>query len=468
MRFSISNFVLASVTTWTFTVYGQRSLVDPSFQVGSGADHWVGPVVVQQDGKIIVGGGFSRLADHDCSYLGRLMGDGQFDSSFGSGTDGSVSILLEQPDGNVLVAGDFTQLLGVPRPRIGRLLSTGVVDTNFDAGTLLNNGLESLTLAIQSDGKILVGALEIPYSSGGITSRVFRLLPDGSVDDGFIQTNLFQDFFVYAIYPRTDGSILVGGGFSSVNDFSMPGLALLDSGGLLDTNFHSGLEDLSTIFALVERKDGTLLAGGLLTREGSTNAEVLGVLTADFQWDPGFSTDRFERTPQYWSFVRSVVLQPDGKMVLTGEFYEVGGYWRRNLVRLDQDGRVDPCFDPGLGLGEPDDFGVTDIALQSDGRVLATGSFSSADGAAAANIVRLLPQSDCNISRIHFIPLDRGEYQVAATFPTGGTNYIQSSSNLVDWVTVASDMVPYVKLPYWDTYRLSDVPQVYFRALQQR
>lgn len=66
--------------------------------------------------------------------------------------------------------------------------------------------------------------------------------------------------------------------------------------------------------------------------------------------------------------VHTLAVQPDGKIVIGGEFSQVNGQARTNLARLQSDGTLDPGFlssDPGMA--------VTALALQPDGKILAGG-----------------------------------------------------------------------------------------------
>src|SRR5204863_1620980 len=124
---------------------------------------------------------------------------------------------------------------------------------------------------------------------------------------------------------------------------------------------------------------------------------------------------------------------PDSKILAGGWFFEVGGYARHQIVRLTADGRVDRCFDPGLGLGFSGDPGpVRSISLQADGRIVLGGSFYGVDTAyGQGNVARLLPQSECDIIRTYLIPgYDPGIKYVAATLPPFGTNVLERSEDL--------------------------------------
>lgn len=415
---------------------GQGSLVDGSFLVGAGAtgSPWasvVHSIIVQSNASIMVGGSFEAISGNSHSNLARLNSDGSYDASLATGTDGLVYRLLQQPDNKILVAGAFTNLQGVVRKRVGRLLANGEVDSEFDPGSLLEAEPPVLTLAVQPDGKVLVATLAVPQSA-----RLFRLLSNGALDESFVQTNIFMDWQIYTIHVRTNGTILVGGGFSSAGGHGSPALVRLYADGRIDTNFNAQFQNLSSVFTIHEQPNGNLLVGGLFKRLGMTNDVSLARLKANLDWDDSFSADQIL---SYWGgfpVVRAVVEQPDGKLVVTGDFDAIGGYWRHDIAQLDAQGRVDECFDPGLGLAELHYPAGMTLARHSSDKILVGGYFNSVDGHLICNIARLLPASDCSAIRIHIGETSGGDFYVAGTSPPGGSIAIQSSTNLIHWLDV--------------------------------
>lgn len=432
-------------SAWPLVAFGQTSLVDSSLLVGARATglHRFGAVnsiIVQSNGSIMLGGDFDHISGSSHPNLARINADGSYDSSFDGRADGEVYRLLLQKDGKILVAGGFTNLQGVVRHRIGRLLANGQVDPEFDPGSLLASNHPAMALALQFDSKVLVATL--PIGSDPVSARLFRLHPNGALDESFVQTNLFLDWHIYAIHVRTNGTILVGGGFNSAGGHSLPALVRLQSDGHVDTNFNAQLQNLSSVFTIHEQTNGNLLIGGLIKRVGTTNDISLARLTANLDWDDSFSTDQFLTYLEGFPVVRAILEQPDGKLVVTGDFLTVGGYWRRNIARLDTQGRVDSCFDPGLGLTGyyP---GGSSLARQSDGRILVGGYFDSVDGRPIANIARLLPESDCDAIRVHFGRTSSyGGFYVAQTSPPGGMGIMEASTNLVDWIEMYQIFLP--------------------------
>ena len=445
------------------SAFGQASLYDSSFAIGSGANGLVYSILVQADGKILVGGDFTQIAGQTHPYLARLYSDGQIDPSFPGGTDSTVYRLVEQSDGKVLVGGYFSHLQGAAREGIGRIDTNGAVDLSFEAAPLPGSDKAVFGLAVQPDGKILMAS----FPGDG---ELFRLNTNGQLDASFVQTNLFQGYYIFAIYPRKDGSILVGGGFGAVNNFATPGLGLLQADGQLDTNYTSKLETNSNPAAIVEQPDGSLLVGGGMRRQDSTNRMLLARLTPGLAWDATFQPDLID--PESSAFVNSVTLLPGGKILLGGTFEQVGGFWRRGVAQLDSHGRVDPCFDPGLGLAPWNFFGVLTLARQPDGRILAGGDFVELiSEEVGTDIVRLLPQSDCGVTRAYLRRIAGVGYFIAATFPPGGTNCLQVSTNLVDWVDQAISTLPYCFDYYYQVgdayYQVGDAPRLFVRGKKQ-
>jgi uncharacterized delta-60 repeat protein len=114
-------------------------------------------LVVQPDGRILVGGHFTTLSGSACNHIGRLAANGALDTAFGSGADNIVYGLNLQTDGKVLATGAFTALGGTTFNGLGRLNADTTPDASFSAPLVSSGTAIGYALALQTDGEIIVG-----------------------------------------------------------------------------------------------------------------------------------------------------------------------------------------------------------------------------------------------------------------------------------------------------------------------
>jgi len=354
--------------------------LDASFNPG--AENTIQAMVLQPDGKILVGGTFDGLGGGDGSTerqrIGRLRPDGSVDS-FNPGANSGVYSLAIQADGRIVVGGGFTMIGGggtgtTPRNRLARLTPDGTVDA-FDP----NVSARVVALAIQPDGRIVVGG---QFLQVGVLIRPYlaRLDPNGALDDTFSGGT---DFPVDTLTGDAIGRTLVGGAFSTVSGATRHGIARMYADGL-DTTLQFGFSPGDLVRAIAVQPDRRIIiAGSFTVNDGFSSCVNLCRITADGFLDRDFS--QFN-TPN--NSVNSIALQRDGRIIVGGYFSALGGTPRARIARLRADGAVDGTFDAGTG---PSD-GVWALALQSDGRVLIGGDFAFVGGQPHGHIARL--QSD--------------------------------------------------------------------------
>ena len=108
---------------------------------------------------------------------------------------------------------------------MARLSSDGSLDTGFLAtGTGASDGV--LSVAIQSDGKVLIGGYFTTYN-GTDRGHVARLNSDGSLDTGFLATGVGANGSVYSVAVQSDGKVFIGGRFTTYNGASRGNVARL-------------------------------------------------------------------------------------------------------------------------------------------------------------------------------------------------------------------------------------------------
>ncbi len=348
----------------------------------------VNSFAILSDGKILVGGGFTQFNAGGRNGIARANTDGSLDTSFNlaAPVGSAVRAVALQLDGKILIAGFFTHYNGVGRTNIARLNSDGSLDASFNPGAgtsgdlFIFGGLIN-TIAIQADGKILIGGWFTTYA-GVARNRLARLNPDGSLDTTF-DPGAGTNSEVRAFAIQADGKILVGGAFGQFNGVARAGMARLNANGSLDTSFDPGAgSDVVGTSAIIFQSDGKILAGG----------QNLVRLNPDGSRDTSFTKGVEQTNPDFDPQVNDLVIQPDGKIVIGGRFDRYSGVSRNNIARVNTDGTLDLSFNPGAGTSGPrypSGGAVRALVIQPDGKVVIGGYFDQYNGVSRNHIARL-------------------------------------------------------------------------------
>ncbi len=399
--------------------------VDGTF-IGSGADNVIGNIVLQPDGKILIGGAFTRYDTRATKNITRSNADGTVDLTFVTvETNGFLTSIVLQPDNNIVIGGVFTEYNGASRNRIARLSNNGALDAAFAPGTGADNNVSSVVL--QTDGKIIIAGAFLAYNTverarnarinpdgtldntyrtlinganneviaitrqsggkiligGSFTSYngttkvvIARINADGSLDSTFNTTG--ANGAVRAIAVQPDGKILVGGDFTTFNGLNNAFLVRLNADGSTDNTFFTSLNN--TVSVIKVQSDGKMLIGGSFTLIDGNNIPNLARLNSTGTVDQTFTTDTGPN-----AFLTSIVVQPDGKILIGGAFTDFNGVSRNRIARLNNDGTLDISFNPGTGAN---DF-VSAIALRGDGKIYISGNFTNYNGTNSGRIARL-------------------------------------------------------------------------------
>ena len=223
--------------------------------------------MVQADGKILVGGGFSTLGGQPRNYLDRLNADGTADVGFNPAPNNWVYSLAVQVDGKILVGGGFSTLGGQPRYRLGRLNVNGSLDTGFNPGfgSYYSGAAAAYSLVVQVDGKILVGG-RFTTLGGQKRTNLGRLNADGTLDSFNPEVSASYYHEVRSLVVPADGKILVGGSFTTLGGQPRNYLGRLNADGKLDSTFNPGANN--PVNELVFQNDKKILVGGSFTTLG--------------------------------------------------------------------------------------------------------------------------------------------------------------------------------------------------------
>ncbi len=322
-----------------------------------------------------------------------LLNAGALDPTFGNGGivstlfkgGGAVGTVLIQPDHKIIVASVDSGFA------VARYLENGSLDTTFGRGGIL---IPSITgneeaAALQSDGKILVVGFIRPNKT---TQQMVmdRYNANGTLDtsfgnNGMVTTNFAGGSLAHAVVIQPDGKIVLGG-ISSGFAF-----ARFNPNGTVDSSFGTNGQDTVSLnggsgwlTSMALQSDGKIVAVGDWQPVGQSLAEFAiarftstGALDTSFG-GTGFVLDNPGSLP---AVLRDVVVQPDGKIVTTGQVPSPipGGAGDFGVLRYNSDGTSDTTFGvngladiaiPGSGYNS-DPYA---LALQSDGKILVGGT----------------------------------------------------------------------------------------------
>ncbi|RZL15353.1 MAG: hypothetical protein EOO89_13415, partial [Pedobacter sp.] len=360
---------------------------DTTFATGEGASSTVDAIAVQPDGKIIIGGIFSSYQNIDRQYIARLLEDGNIDTTFNPGTGaiaysgyGTVSAILVQPDGKIIIGGVFNEYNGVPRNGIARLNTDGSLDLSFSVGDGTNGSISSITL--QPDGKVIISGNFTIYN-GVARSGIARLNSTGSLDVSFMPgTGANNTILSNAMQP--DGKIIIGGYFTSFDGTLCNRIARLNTDGTIDLSFVSGTGADNFISSTLIQADGKIIIGGSFHNYNNISRKAVARLLPDGSLDPSFNSGA-GITGIIANNIRNMDLQPDGKIIISGYFETYNGVSRNNFARINSDGNLDTAFCKITGAN----YSIISTAIQPDGKILISGNFTNYNNTTIKYIARI-------------------------------------------------------------------------------
>ena len=179
-------------------------------------------MALQDDGKILVGGRFTNFNTWSwaaANYIARLNSDGTRDVSFNMGNwfDNIVYSLIIQNDGKIVIGGNFNTYKSVTANSIVRLNNNGTRDYSFNPWSPTFYGTVQ-AIAQQANGKILIWGSIYVYDDHNNTTQtnILRLNNNGTKDTTFNMW-LWFDNTVNSITLQSSGSILVWWLFTNYN-----------------------------------------------------------------------------------------------------------------------------------------------------------------------------------------------------------------------------------------------------------
>ncbi len=401
-------YALNQDSTYKFTRLNVDGDLDSSFAPNVSIYGQAAASAVQSDNKTIVAGTFTLANSSSRTNLARFNSDGTTDVTFDTGTgfNNIPSKIVVQSDGKILVAGPFTTFNGNPVSGLIRLNSNGSIDGSFAPVVTGVIGAE-----LEPDGKVLVFG-SFTTVNGDNKARLARLNSDGSLDNAF--NPQIASGSVYAAMQDVGGKYIVGGAFTGVDGFNRSNLVRLNANGSLDQTF--------TATGVTTINDVRPAAGGkYVCISGAGSPTGLIRRNNDGTADATFRTNTFlgDSDPRLYA----MLIQPDGSIIIGGNFYSINGTSRNNIARFDANGNPDQLFLP-TGANNI----VTTLSRQTNGDVIVGGQFSNFAGYSRSGIARITPGALVRVTPFDFD--GDGRADVSVFRPSEGRWYILQSADL--------------------------------------
>ncbi len=330
--------------------------LDPTFAIGSGPSNTVRAIARQADGKYLIGGNLTSYngTGNARNFIVRVNADGSFDSTFNAAITGTqVNAIVVQPDGKILIGGTFTQAGTTTVANLVRVESTGAVDPSFAIGTGLGGGAVN---AIAIDGttspgpRVIVGGAFTNYNTSTTVNRLARLSTAGVLDSAFNSGTSGPNNIVNAVVldgPGVTPKIYIAGTFTSYSTLTAANRAArINDNGTFDVGYAVGGTATALVYTPASAGGAaadTIVVAGSFTTTGSLSkalARFAGAGTRDSTVAP---------TTRGVASVNLIRPVAGGKWLVGGSFTHLGGVRTGAVARLTSALTVDSTFNAVSG-----------------------------------------------------------------------------------------------------------------------
>ena len=407
--------------------------LDTSFSYCACGLSFIRNLLLQPDGKIIVAGG--GPSDNSGRMI-RLNSDGSIDPTFVASIPGpppffggaEFAVNAIQPDGKVIATTRFSST-GFVTIQLVRRNADGSSDSSFPALTVASGSPAWAGTAVRllPDGRFYLAVTSGAVQGSSASLR--RRNSDGTIDSTWETPNFQGPGFpvgstaISDMALAPDGSLLVSGTWDTVNGVPRKNLVRLQPAGNVDLDFNtSGNSLVQTGHGIELLADGRILQSGRVDISGINRIFRLnsdGSPDNTFVMDPtvgsiltawavdatgriiflgtapnirlvrlqatGALDASFNPNVAYYGSTNVLARQSDGKILVAGAYTHMGGVSRAGFARVNNDGTIDPTFDPGTGFN----LMPSAMVLQADGKILAIGDFTAYNGTSVPGIVRI-------------------------------------------------------------------------------
>ncbi|RFS25080.1 DUF5008 domain-containing protein [Chitinophaga silvatica] len=422
-----------------FRVNGVFEMVTDYPGTSQGANGYVADIIPISGNKYLMVGNFNRYGSTDNSGKGmksvvRVKADGTWDQTFANGMvngcDGTVTSGYELKNTPYyLVAGSFSSFATVANcnsiaaiyASTGGLVTDKVINnvthTEYTTSALkggLSGSIYKMDVIEGADLKstkvLAVGKFRffvqpnyqllnyqgldsVHLDSVQVSWNIARLNGDGTLDSTFNydlvnhRGNPGPNDFIATSLLLPDGKILIAGGFTTYNGQPANRIARLNPDGSLDNTFSSAAGPDLEVTGLTRQPDGKIILVGNFNTYGGAKAPRVTRINADGAVDPSFNVGLGTEDA-----VVHADLMPGGEIILNGTFIKFGQYYRNGFIVLNPDGSPHPTYNTTGGLTFLNgSFGLISkiIPVEGEKSLLMVGSLTNFDYRTVQRLVKI-------------------------------------------------------------------------------
>jgi hypothetical protein len=428
--------------------------------------------------KKIIGGSFGIYDGYASPCIVRINHNGTIDKTFKSpGTfNGAVYCVTEGRDGKLYVGGTFTRIGDVVASGIVRLNSDGSIDNTFNTGTGFNgyswSGAAPAIWSILVKDDPVLDAVDAGVLVGGVFKRFNGSYIDGPDDEGGLVQLNFNGSLNRSFHVNDDcctgggildmafdynGQIVIGGEFGAIDGTRMRRLARLNRRGgfgstpIIDPTFINNNFPNGAVYTVAVQPDNKILLGGIFTSflkydwsgvsgTGAHIARLNADGTIDMPGDADADDDFIVGTGFTLSSgvafpgVRAIEVDISGKIWVGGDLRSYNGVETYNMVRLENNGLLDNTLNIGIGFNStvwdiivmPETYKVHGTTkVNPSAAVFIAGSFTSFNGESSkGNYMKAEEVSVLAANELQFKAVKQANYTIKLQWQDcGATRY---------------------------------------------
>ncbi|MCC6702442.1 MAG: T9SS type A sorting domain-containing protein [Fluviicola sp.] len=303
----------------------------------------------------------------------------------GESTDGFINKIVQLPGGKLLIGGYFTSYNGEHTTSLVKLNSDGSRDISFNVSIIGDGNSNSNVTDIipLQNGNILVSGFFRNVNNTPI-SGIVMLDSTGMIVSNFNVEGVnstTSSSWIANLHLQENGKILLYGSFNEFNSNPCNRLIRLNTNGTLDSTFNSNITN-AFIYKCISQIDGKIILAGNFDGNSSPNSFKLFRLLETGEIDTTFVENDLGNN----AFIFDIKTQTTGKLIVAGKFSNYMGVTTGGIIRLNEDGTIDNSFTLNTSNFTKN---IKKIELLSDDSFYAVGDFNNFSNQAQQCIVKL-------------------------------------------------------------------------------